>query len=161
MRRINVSTYAVSSLCGNPLASGSSNGVGTNAYFYNPTGIAMDATGSVALVVRKWRHCAGMIYGGGRVARFGGDSHTTTASSCLLCLQADSVNQQIRRIDVSTGAVTVLAGQTTHGYANGVGTNATFYFPSGIALNAPGTVALVVSGAVSETYQTFLQRHLL
>lgn len=64
----------------------------------------------------------------------------------------------MRKIDLATRTVTTVAGSlntTTqgrsdppynHGYDDGVGTLATFFHPYGVALNAAGTFALVVSG---------------
>ena len=58
--------------------------------------------------------------------------------------QADTFNSLIRRIDMSSGAVTTLAGRAgVTGSANGVGTQATFYWPSDVTLDASGTFALV------------------
>ena len=62
-------------------------------------------------------------------------------------MQADSNNNLIRRIDLSSGTVTTLAGTAgTTGHADGFGTTATFNKPSGIAMDAAGSFALVVSG---------------
>ena len=61
-------------------------------------------------------------------------------------LQADAISGSIRRIVVSTAEVTTLAGGTYGPYADGTGTAATFYIPYGIAVNAAGSVALVVRG---------------
>lgn len=59
-------------------------------------------------------------------------------------LQTDSGNFLVRRIDVLTGNVSVLAGTLgVVGMADG--TSALFFSPNGIAMDALGTVALVVS----------------
>jgi hypothetical protein len=62
--------------------------------------------------------------------------------------QADCYNNLVRRIDVSSGAVTTLAGGlggTTSGFADGVGTAATFNQPKGVAMDAAGVLVVVVS----------------
>jgi hypothetical protein len=46
---------------------------------------------------------------------------------------ADSFNHMIRKIVISTGAVSTLAGSTTSGSANGTGTAASFDHPIGVA----------------------------
>jgi hypothetical protein len=46
---------------------------------------------------------------------------------------ADQSNNEIRKIDIATGAVTTLAGSTTSGAADGAGTSASFHTPWGIA----------------------------
>ena len=45
---------------------------------------------------------------------------------------ADSFNHLIRKIVISTGVVTTVAGTGSSGYANGTGTSASFNYPSGI-----------------------------
>ena len=66
--------------------------------------------------------------------------------SVLFEMQADSGNNLIRCIIVSTGVVSTLAGQmAVAGFNNGVGTTATFNLPMGIALDAAGTFAVIVS----------------
>ena len=45
---------------------------------------------------------------------------------------ADSSNHLIRKIVISTGAVTTVAGTGSSGSANGTGTSASFYNPRGI-----------------------------
>ena len=60
-------------------------------------------------------------------------------------MQADGNNQLIRHIILSSGVVSTLAGQAeSTGSTNGVATNARFYQPYGIALDAAGTFAVVV-----------------
>jgi len=45
---------------------------------------------------------------------------------------ADYGNHLIRKIVISTGAVTTLAGTGSSGSANGTGTSASFYQPYGV-----------------------------
>jgi len=45
---------------------------------------------------------------------------------------ADRTNHLIRKIVISTGAVTTLAGTGSSGSANGTGTSASFHDPQGI-----------------------------
>ena len=61
-------------------------------------------------------------------------------------LQADHFNHIIRLIILSSGLVSTLAGTSgVSGSSNGIGTTASLYYPSGVAMDANGTVALVVS----------------
>ena len=48
------------------------------------------------------------------------------------------------------GAVTTLAGNSINGNADGTGTSARFWFPSGATVNRAGTFSLVVSRGVEE-----------
>ena len=60
--------------------------------------------------------------------------------------QSDSANHLIRRMIISSGAVSTLAGQAgVSRSANGIGTNAIFYQPKGVAVNAAENFVLVVS----------------
>jgi len=61
-------------------------------------------------------------------------------------LKGDSYNNLVRRINVSTGVVTTLAG-TFGATGSADGTPGTLHFPDGVALDAAGAVALVVSAS--------------
>ena len=64
-----------------------------------------------------------------------------------LPIQGDRNNHLIRFLVLSSGVVSTLAGQAgSTGITNGIGTNARFKFPYGIALDAAGTFAVVVRG---------------
>jgi hypothetical protein len=52
---------------------------------------------------------------------------------------ADSANNMIRKIVISSGAISTLAGSTTAGSTNGTGTGASFRNPSGIVIDSSGT----------------------
>ena len=77
--------------------------------------------------------------------------YTATQCPAPLSLQADSQNNLLRRVNLSSGLVTTLAGNTSgtvgmnnRGSANGVGTAASFFYPTGVCVDAAGTVAIVV-----------------
>ncbi len=55
---------------------------------------------------------------------------------------ADFYNQRIRKVTVSTGIITTIAGSGTSSYSgdNGPATSAELYYPSGVALDASGIV---------------------
>ena len=55
---------------------------------------------------------------------------------------ADSLNNRIRKVTVSTGIITTIAGTGSTSYSgdNGAATSATLYYPAGIALDASGRI---------------------
>ena len=58
---------------------------------------------------------------------------------------ADQYNNRIRKVTVSTGIITTIAGTGTSSYSgdNGAATSATLYYPSGVTLDASGRQFLV------------------
>ena len=58
---------------------------------------------------------------------------------------ADYYNHRIRKVTVSTGIISTIAGTGTGSYSgdNGAATSATLYYPSGVALDASGRQCLV------------------
>ena len=64
----------------------------------------------------------------------------------MLSAQADQENFLIRRIAMASGTVTTLAGVAgITGNTDGIGPAALFNKPKGLALDAAGNIALVVS----------------
>ena len=55
---------------------------------------------------------------------------------------ADTFNHRIRKVTVSTGIITTIAGTGTSSYSgdNGAATSATLYGPFGVALDASGRI---------------------
>ena len=53
---------------------------------------------------------------------------------------ADSSNNRIRKVTVSTGIISTIAGTGSTSYSgdNGAATSATLYYPPGVALDASG-----------------------
>ncbi len=88
------------------------------------------STGTVStLAGAEWS--SGSNDGTGIGAFFNEPSGITTDGTNLYV--ADTNNQTIRKIVISTGVVTTLAGKAlTSGHADGTGTAATFFYPEGI-----------------------------
>lgn len=66
--------------------------------------------------------------------------------------QADQANHLLRHVNLTSGLVTTLAGSRSgnvgadnYGHSDGIGMSASFYTPTGVALDAAGTVVVVVS----------------
>ena len=55
---------------------------------------------------------------------------------------ADVDNHRIRKVTVSTGIISTIAGTGITGYSgdNGAATSADLYYPSGVALDASGRI---------------------
>ena len=55
---------------------------------------------------------------------------------------ADELNNRIRKVTVSTGIITTIAGTGSGSYSgdNGAATSASLYNPSGVAVDASGRI---------------------
>jgi sugar lactone lactonase YvrE len=149
IRKIVISSGAVTTVAGTAGSSGSTDGTGTAAMFYTPYGITTDgknlyvadsrndtirkiviSTGAVTTVAGTAGY-SGYADGTGTEARFYDPNGITTDGKNLYV--ADSGNDTIRKIVISTGAVTTVAGTAgSSGSTDGTGTEARFYYPSGI-----------------------------
>jgi hypothetical protein len=147
----------VSTLAGLPGVTGSANGTGSNALFYQPEGVAVDSAGNV-YVADTWNHTIRKITAGGAVSTLAGSagnygSADGTGSAAQFyqpqgvavdssgnVYVADTGNQTIRKITAGA-AVSTLAGLArNYGSADGTGTNAQFYGPAGVAVDGLGNV---------------------
>jgi hypothetical protein len=143
IRKIVISTGAVTTLAGSG-SRGSANGTGTSASFYSPGGITTDGTNlyvpdTFNHLIRKIVISTGVVTtvagtgssgsadGTGTSASFYHAQGITTDGTNLYV--ADYSNHLIRKIVISTGAVTTLAGTGSSGSANGTGTSASFNAP--------------------------------
>ena len=91
------------------------------------------STGAVTTVAGTGS--SGSANGTGTSASFNGPTGISTDGTNLYL--ADYNNHLIRKIVISTGAVTTVAGTGSSGSANGTGTSASFYNP--IAITTDGT----------------------
>ncbi|MGP8214278.1 MAG: T9SS type A sorting domain-containing protein [Bacteroidia bacterium] len=160
IQQINIASGAVTTLAGSG-ASGNANGIGTAATFNYPYGIAYDgsgnlyvgdqsnneirkiviSTGAVSLFAGSPTGATGSANGTGTAATFYGPEGLTCDGNGNLFV-ADYYNSEIRQIVISSGVVSLLAGSPTggHGSADGTGTAANFYDPSGVATDGNGNL---------------------
>jgi sugar lactone lactonase YvrE len=161
----------VSTVAGLAGVQGSSDGPGSLARFNTPLGVAVDSAGT--LYVADSRNntirfitpsgivgtLAGLAGSPGSVdAPAGGEARFRTPAGLAVdaagnVYVADQNDHTIRKIDpdaTPTGTVTTLAGLAgTSGSADGSGSAARFYLPSGIAVDGAGT--LYVADSINET----------
>jgi hypothetical protein len=159
IRRAVISTAAVTTYAGQCGSTGSTDGTGTAARFQGLQGVASDGTNifvadqnnqiirriiastSVVSTIAGTVSATGTADGTGTAARFNGPVDVTADGTNIYV--ADVLNHSIRRIVVSTGVVTTLAGLNgTSGTADGTGTAARFNTPR--ALTTDGTNLYVV-----------------
>lgn len=155
IRKIDTATGTVTTLAGIAGVPSSNDGFGTEAGFSYPSGITTDGTNlyvtesgsgkvrKVALATREVTTLAGpsafnpndppSVDGIGSDARFFFPAGVTTDGTNLYV--ADSGNQSIRKIVISTGSVSTLAGTAgVRGSGDGTGAGARFDYPQGITL---------------------------
>src|SRR5207253_1773206 len=139
-------------LAGSPGKSGSADGTGSAARFYGPFGVAVDSAGNV-YVADKYNDTIRQVTPGGVVTTLAGlagndGSADGTGSAarfyCPVGVAVDSAgnvyvaayhNDTIRQV-TSAGVVTTLAGSAGKGgSADGTGSAARFYNPSGVAVD--------------------------
>jgi streptogramin lyase len=149
------SAGVTTTLAGSP-TQGSADGTGASASFNYPSGVAADTAGNVYVAdfdnneIRKITPTGvvttlagsttpGSADGTGASASFDGPSSVAVGASGNI-YATDSHNNEIREI-TPAGVVTTLAGSTTtSGSADGIGTAASFNFPTGISADSAGNL---------------------
>jgi DNA-binding beta-propeller fold protein YncE len=86
---------------------------------------------------------SGNSNGIGTSARFNNPGGMSVSSDSSFALVADTYNHMIRKIILSTSSVSLVAGDSIFGKNNGIGTNAHFYYPTGVSVSSDGSFALV------------------
>lgn len=148
----------VSTLAGN--TQGYKDGVGDAALFNNPNGLTMDAAANLYVAdttnsrIRKITpdgvvttlagSTQGYLDGTGTGARFSGVSGLVSDTAGNLYV-ADSSSNRIRKV-TPAGVVSTFAGASVSGKADGVGSAATFYNPTGLAIDYEGTLYVADTG---------------
>ena len=141
-------------------AEGYRDGIGPDALFNTPSGVALDREGNLYVAdtgnhaIRKVTRdgkvstlagsgVAGFADGMGAQAQFNGPVGVAVDRDGVVYV-ADTYNDRIRRI-ARDGSVTTLAGGTRPGFADGVGAAALFDTPCGIAVAPDGSVVVADS----------------
>ena len=148
----------VNTLAGQPLTSGSADGIGSAARFYYPSGVAADNAGNLYVAdtdndtIRKIVAATGAVTtlagqagssgsddGVASAARFNGPSGVAVDGAGDVYV-ADTLNNTLRKITAS-GVVSTLAGLTeTAGSTDGTGSAALFWGPQGLAIDSGGNL---------------------
>lgn len=127
--KVTVSTGVISTIAGTISASYSGdNGAATSAALNSPHGVALDSSGRIILY---YIIC---------VITFCVLPYLTFISVVGNVYIADTTNNRIRRVMISTGIISTIAGSSTSGSYNGEGhaTSATLNYPYGVALDSSG-----------------------
>lgn len=162
IRKITSSTGIISTIAGTSTSGYSGDGgAATSAQLNYPAGIAIDGSGNIYFAdqgnqrIRKINSSTGIIstIAGTGTAGFSGDGGS--ASSAQINNPAavavdgsgnvyisDQYNQRIRKITLSTGNISTIAGTGTYSYTGdgGAATSATFQNPAGIEIDASGNL---------------------
>lgn len=155
---------SVSTIAGTPLSLGSTDGVGSAARFSYPSGIAIDAFGTLyvadtlnqtirkitgGMLVTTFAGAAGSpgtADGTGSAARFG-FPNSLAVDTAFNVYVADSQNHTIRKINAAGSVVTLAGSPGAPGAVNGLGAAARFNRPNGIAVDAAGNVYVADGGS--------------
>lgn len=163
IRKISVGGV-VTTFAGSAAQPGTADGTGSVARFNFPAGLAVDAAGNV-YVADHGSSTVRKIDSGGTVTTYAGSGGITGAADgalnvarfdhpAALSLDAagdlyviDTSNQTVRKISISGGVVSTLAGSPGQGgKADGAGSSARFFYPFGIAVTGTGTVYVADTG---------------
>ena len=142
----------VSTIAGGSTAGHVNDATGTNARFNKPMGLAVSEDETTLYVADSGNHrirainlastavttiagsgTQGHADGAGTAAQFSIPSGLAVSGSILYV--ADNLNHRIRAIDLTSKAVTTIAGDGTAGYANGMAATARFRNPLDIAVS--------------------------
>jgi sugar lactone lactonase YvrE len=159
IRKIVISSGAVTTLAGSSGELGSSDGTGSTARFAGPAGLARDtagnlfvadggnhairqiviATGAVTTVAGSAGHL-GSADGTGSTARFNHPNALAWDAAGNLYV-ADTANYTIRKVVLASGTVSTVAGLAkTSGSADGTGSAARFNYPAGLTIDGSGNL---------------------
>jgi sugar lactone lactonase YvrE len=144
----------VTTFAGNGLTT-FSDGIGTAATFFNPTGLATDKSGNIYVSdvsgqrIRKISPSGvvSTLAGNGGTAFADGNGTVATFNSAYgiavdtngIVYVADSSNRRIRKIETN-GLVSTFAGDGGTAYADGTGTSVSVPGTTGIAIDASGNL---------------------
>jgi sugar lactone lactonase YvrE len=136
-------TGAVSTLAGLAGSLGSTDGTGSAARFHSPTGITIDVAGNLYVADTDNNSIRKVTAAGVVTTLATGFSHPSdvAADGSGNLFVADAGSNTIRKVVVSTGAVSVVAGQIgSAGSTDATGASARFASPEGVAVDSSGNL---------------------
>lgn len=162
IRRVDAQTLLISTVAGNgKLGNAGDGGLATAASLNNPSSLELDAAGNLYIadtnnnVVRVVDSSTGIIstVAGNGSAAYAGDGGQATASSLKTpngltfdpagnLYIADTGNNAVRRVNITTGIITTVAGNGTAAYSGdgGVAETATLNSPWGVTYTNSGVL---------------------
>lgn len=166
IQAVDLTTNAVTTLAGLAGNAGTTNGTGNAARFYEPFAVTMlggdlyvadtdnygirkVTTGGVVTTLAGNLGTLGSADGTGTAATFSVIKGLTGSGNYLYVL--DTYNQTVRKIDITSGVVTTIAGYagTTGDTDNVTGTSARFNYPFGIAVDSSSN--LYITDTLNQT----------
>jgi sugar lactone lactonase YvrE len=153
----------VSTFAGSPLASGTVDGSGASARFFNPRNLALDALGNI-YVADTGNHSIRKITQGGVVTTIAGSSGAAGKSDGVGTLAtfsfpygvavdtagnifiADTGNHAIRKISPDGGVITLAGSCGFVGSSDGAGNSARFASPNALVVAPDGSLCVADSG---------------
>ena len=168
VREVNLNTGIITTVAGNGTADYSGDGdQATAAELNSPEGVALDNSGDLFIAdssnnaIREVNLKTGIIttIAGDGTADYSGDNGQATAAELNFpngvavntsgdLFVADGDNNVIREVDLKTGIITTVAGNSTAGYSGdgGLATAAELNGPGAIALDSSGDLFVADSG---------------
>lgn len=165
IRKVTASTGIISTVAGDGIAGYSGDGgPATSAEINYPTGVTVDSAGNMYIGdfsnarIRKVTASTGKmstVAGNGTTGYSGDGGPATSAELCEpgdLAVNsggdiyiADYCNNRIRKVTVSTGIISTVAGDGTEGYSGdgGPATSAELNLPAGVALGNAGHILYI------------------
>lgn len=173
LRQIAIASGAVTTLAGRAAQIGSADGLGERARFSSASGIVGDGQGNLFAVDRGNHVVRKVVIASGQVTTFAGSPGRPGASDGVGVAASfsrpegitsdgqgnlfvtDTGNNTLRRIVVATAEVTTFAGAPgVNGSDDGVGKDARFSAPWGVAADDAGNLFVSDSGATIRTIVT-------
>jgi uncharacterized protein YjiK len=163
VREVLAATGVISTVAGGSYGFAGDGGPATASRLYNPRGVALDSSGNLYIAdtsnyrIREIVQASGIIntIAGNGFSSYGGDGGQATAAALNYpqgvtvdslgnLYIADSNNNRVRRINLSSGVITTVAGAGSSGYSgdSGAATAAMLNSPRGVAVDAAGDLLI-------------------
>ena len=165
IREVRALTGVITTLAGNGTAGfGGDAGLAASAELDQPNGIAVDGQGDLFIAdvsnnrIREVNHSTGIVTtvaGGGGLGDGGQATNAQLIEPYDVALDgrgdlfiADSGNNRIREVNLSTGVISTVAGDGTRGFTGdgGLAVSAELGFPAGVAVDSQGNLFIADTG---------------